>query len=288
MELELLTDMNQGLQAIDFNYEAIKGDLAQKLEKYQGLVVTEDGVKEAKKDRAMLNSLKKALDEKRIATKKQYLAPFEAFECKVKELVSLVDKPVAAIDAQIKAFEQQENEKKETAIKAFFADSVGALEGLVTFGQFFNPRWLNASYKMDDIKAEIATAISHLKDNVQIIKEMGLAFEQEVLNVLFTTLDLAQALKKKTALEEQQARMAAAKIAEEERITKAQVQAQFEAAYVYPPSPAPCPKVPQAAPVAEKECNVCISVYFRESQRGSILMLLQTLDRLGIRYETAE
>lgn len=286
MELELLTDMSQGLQAIDFNYEAIKSDLAQKLEKYQGLVVTEDSIREAKKDRAMLNSLKKALDEKRIATKKQYLAPFEVFETRVKELVSLVDKPVAAIDTQIKAFEQQESEKKEAEIRVFFFNSIGYLNGLVTFAQFFNPRWLNASYKMNDIRAEIAIAISQLNDNVQIIKTMGLAFEQEVLNVLFTTLDLTQAIKKKSALEEQQARMAASKRAEEERIAKAQ--AQYEAACIRPapsaPSTVPCAKPPITAPIVDRECNMCVSINYRES----VLMFLQAMGRKGIGYEIAE
>jgi hypothetical protein len=288
MELEILTDINQGLQVIDFNYEAIKADLTQKLEQYQGLVVTEDGVKEAKKDRAALNGLKKAMDDKRISAKKLYLAPFDAFEAKVKELVSLVDKPVAAIDAQIKAFEQMEAEKKADEIQAFFNESIGDLKELVKFTQFFNPRWLNSGYKMVDIISEITVAISQLQDNVQIIKGMGLTFEQEVLNVLFTTLDLTQALKKKTALEEQQARMEAAKKAEEERIAQARAACNAAPAYYSNTPVTPRPSFPAAPHTADKECNMCISITFRESQRGSVLMLLQAMERHGIKYETAE
>jgi hypothetical protein len=309
MELEISTNINKGLQAIDFNYEAIKSDLTQKLQQYQGLVVTEDGVKEAKKDRATLNNLKKSMDDKRIAAKKLYLAPFDAFEAKVKELVSLVDKPVAAIDAQIKAFEQMEADKKKAEIQTFFDESIGDLKELVTYAQFFNPRWLNSGYKMADIKAEITAAISQLKDNVQIIKELNLVFEQEVLNVLFTTFDLTQALRKKAALEEQQARIAAAKAADEERRARAAEQEKVtwaNGSFVAPSAPTSAPsapppaqypvpshtpytKAPVTAPAVEdRECNMCISITFRESQRGSVLMLLQAIERHGIKYETAE
>lgn len=294
MEFQLLTDMNTGIQAIDFNYEAIKADLSQKLEQYQGLVVTEDGIKEAKKDRAALNNLKKALDEKRIATKKQYLAPFDAFESKVKELISLVDKPVVAIDTQIKEYERRENEKKTAEITQFFDASVGGLKELVSFAQLWNPRWLNDSYKMGEIKAEITAAVCQINDNVQIIKAMGLTYEQEVLNVLFSTLDLTQALKKKAVLEEQQARMEAIKAAQEaaKPVETVGVVGAFKSVPVFVAEPAvPRPSASSLAPVApvqEKEHALLLSIRYRESQRSAINRLLSDLSINGIKFEIAE
>ena len=45
-------------KTIDFNFEELKGQLAESLALYTGLVVTEDGIKGAKEDRAKLNKLR--------------------------------------------------------------------------------------------------------------------------------------------------------------------------------------------------------------------------------------
>ena len=49
-------------KTIDFNFEELKGQLAESLALYTGLVVTEDGIKGAKEDRAKLNKLREALE----------------------------------------------------------------------------------------------------------------------------------------------------------------------------------------------------------------------------------
>ena len=49
-------------KTIDFNFEELKTQLASSLELYTGLVVTEDGIKSAKEDRAKLNKLREALE----------------------------------------------------------------------------------------------------------------------------------------------------------------------------------------------------------------------------------
>ena len=90
-------------KTIDFNFEELKGQLAESLALYTGLVVTEDGIKGAKEDRAKLNKLREALENKRKEVKRECMAPYTDFEAKVKELVGLIDQPIAAIDAQLKA-----------------------------------------------------------------------------------------------------------------------------------------------------------------------------------------
>ncbi len=61
MEFILKTDLNLLPKSIDFNFEEIKTELTGKLEYYNTLVVTEDAIKDAKKDKASLNSLKSAI-----------------------------------------------------------------------------------------------------------------------------------------------------------------------------------------------------------------------------------
>ncbi len=120
-------------KTIDFNFEELKGQLAESLALYTGLVVTEDGIKGAKEDRAKLNKLREALENKRKEVKRECMAPYTDFEAKVKELVGLIDQPIAAIDAQLKEYEEKRRADKRAAILEIYEETVGELRALLPF-----------------------------------------------------------------------------------------------------------------------------------------------------------
>ena len=69
MELKIYNPSEDGfIKAIEWNYDELKAELVKKLEYYKGLVYTEDQIKEAKADRAKLNALTTAIDEKAVLT----------------------------------------------------------------------------------------------------------------------------------------------------------------------------------------------------------------------------
>lgn len=208
MELIMATDLEKSLpQKIDFNYEAIKSELSEKLERYNNLVVTEGSISAAKKDKAALNKLKTALEDRRKDVKKECLRPYEEFEQKIKELVSMIDAPVLAIDGQIKAFDEIKKEEKRADIQGFYTENIGDLASLLPFDKIFDPRWLNATYKIEDAQKEITDRIFKTRNDIGIIKAMNLSGEQQVLDVYLRTLDMSAALSEKARLEEQQKRM---------------------------------------------------------------------------------
>lgn len=208
MELIMTTDLEKSLpKKIDFNYEDIKAELSEKLERYNSLVVTEDSISGAKKDKAALNKLKTALEDRRKAVKKDCLRPYEEFEQKIKELVGMIDAPVLAIDGQIKAFDEIKKAEKRAEIQAFYSDNVGDLAPLLPLDKVFDPRWLNATYKIEDAQKEIADRLFKTRNDIGIIKAMNLSGEQQVLDVYLRTLDMSAALAEKTRLEDQQKRM---------------------------------------------------------------------------------
>lgn len=208
MELIMTTDLEKSLpKKIDFNYEAIKAELSEKLERYNSLVVNEDSISGAKKDKAALNKLKTALEDRRKAVKKDCLRPYEEFEQKIKELVGMIDAPVLAIDGQIKAFVEIKKEEKRADIQGFYADSIGDLAPILPFDKVFDPRWLNATYKIEDAQKEITDRIFKTRNDIGIIKAMNLSGEQQVLDVYLRTLDMSATLAEKTRLEDQQKRM---------------------------------------------------------------------------------
>jgi len=226
MELIMNTDLENYLpKQIDFNYDQLKSELSERLEHYNNLAVTEDGIKDAKKDKASLNKLKTALDDRRKEVKKECLAPYEDFEAKVKELISMVDEPVKAIDKQIKAFDDAKKIEKQVQIKAFYSKNIGELVSLLPFEKIENPRWMNATYKMTDIEKEISDSIFKVKNDIGIIKAMKLGCEQQMFDKYLQTLDMSAAMAEKTRWEDQQKKLKEY----EEAQKKAKAEAEHEA-----------------------------------------------------------
>ena len=105
MELKIYNPQEDGfLKSIDWNFEDLKAEITQKSNEYMNLVYSDDQIKEAKKDRAALNKLISALEAKRMEIKKQVMIPYEDFEKKEKELVSIIRQAVDNIDGQIKGY----------------------------------------------------------------------------------------------------------------------------------------------------------------------------------------
>ena len=111
---------------LTFNYEELKQELIQKAESYASLVYTEDQIKVAKEDRANLNRLKKALNDERLKREKEYMAPFATFKAQITEIISIIDKPCAVIDQQVKAFEERQKAEKKQSIEAYWQEVLQA------------------------------------------------------------------------------------------------------------------------------------------------------------------
>lgn len=173
MELKVL---EKEIGSLTINYEELKKELAVSLEKYKGLVVTEDEITKAKATRASLNKVAKMIDERRKELKKEFLKPYEVVEAQTKELVSMINEVNSTIDEQIKEFERQEKFKKTQEISTLW----NSFEyEKVKFSQIFRDEWLNKTYSMkkieEDMKAFIETVESGLKTIDSLIKDVNVA-----------------------------------------------------------------------------------------------------------------
>ena len=167
--MELKIEEIKALEPIKFNYEELKKWLEEKVKNYKNLVYTDENIGTAKSDRADLNKLKRALNDEKIRVKKTWLTPYSAFETKIKELINIVDVAVENVDTQVKDYEQKfKNEKKEE-IEEFFNENIGDYKELISLEKIFNDKWLNKTYKIDDIKKEIKTLIARTDTHMKIL-----------------------------------------------------------------------------------------------------------------------
>lgn len=159
MELQLKTAEINLPQEIA-NLEALKAELAPKLEYYNNLVVTPDSIKAAKNDKANLNKLRTAIEDQRKAAKRQYLEPYNILEAQCKEVTALIDAPIEAIDKQLKVFDEIEKNEKFTELNAAFAE-LNAPDW-IDINDVLNPKWENKTQKVDALKTEMKANIDKL------------------------------------------------------------------------------------------------------------------------------
>ncbi len=263
------------VQAIEFNHEEIKAELAIQLKKYDNLVYSESSIKAAKTDRATLNKFKDAIENRRKEIKKACLKPYEDFESKVKEIVAMIDKPIMAIDTQVKTFEQMKKDEKLDGIKQVYVDRVGDLAQLVPFDKIYNARWLNATYKGTDIEQEIIDLFTKVDNDLRVIDELHSDYDLQIKHAYLKNFDLTVALQEKNRLEEQAAKMAEYKrIEAEKRAIK--------------PTPAPESKPTPAVELTQSEPQKAPTVYEMDFRvwgtKEQIMALRQYLQDNGIKY----
>lgn len=229
---------------ITFNFEELKQELEEKAGFYTNLVYTDEQIKEAKADKASMNKLKKALNDERIRMEKEYMKPFTEFKAQVNEIIGIIDKPVNAIDTQIKAYEDKCRQDKQVAIEQYFAE-IEKPEWL-TLRVITDPKWLNASVTLKSVKAAIDEKVQQIIKDMEMLSKIP-EFGFEATEVYKTTLNvnkafdeanrMAEIARRKREREEAErlaAEKAAAEAAEKAALEATQVENEPEQAEVEP------------------------------------------------------
>lgn len=208
LEFVMQTDLATALPAVlEFNFEDLKKALAERMELYRGLVVTEDGIKAAKQDRADLNKLREAIEAKRKEVKKACMAPYTEFEGRVKELVQLVDAPIAAIDGQLKEYEEKRRAEKRAEIAAIYEETVGELKGILPFDRLWRDEWYNTAWSMKKIREAIVAAEGKTASDLEVLSTVESEFAEAVRLKYLEALDLNAALAERARLQERAAKL---------------------------------------------------------------------------------
>ena len=154
------------LPVLAFNFEQLKTWAAGVAEKYSDLIVTEDGVADAKRDMAEINKAKAAIDTARKEAVRQVSEPIRAFESQIKEVCGIFDAAYAKLADQVKGFEESRREEKRIEVEALVTKLIAA-----SFSEGSGPeipidsRWLNKTVGLKQIESEVAFLIQrHIEE----------------------------------------------------------------------------------------------------------------------------
>lgn len=172
LELKILSPSEEGfVKAIIWNHEEIAAAVAEKMSYYKGLVYSDDQIIEAKKDRAALNKFVAALKAKDREIKKLCLQPYEEFHEKMLQIIAQVEEPAALIDNQVKEYEESQKAAKLEEIKKLF--EAKGFQPWVTLDRILNSAWLNKSYSLKKVDADLTTIQHGIGEDILIINQMG-------------------------------------------------------------------------------------------------------------------
>lgn len=195
----------------------------EKVSKYENLVYTEENIKDLKKDISDLNKQRKAINDKKISIKKQYMEPYAEFENDVKDVLAIFDEGVQNLKAQQEEYETYRKQNKKKELIEFFDSICSGTEEILTFDKVFDPRYLNVTVSMKKAKEDIESkvkivrsdleTIENLEDDVRYIAKS--AYEKTMsMSIAMSEITKYRAMKKKE--EDEKARREAEKKAEEQ------------------------------------------------------------------------
>lgn len=163
----------------------------------------------AKKDRAELNTSKKTLGSTRLEIMKRAMKRFKIddFETRCKKVEKDIDAAALALDAIVKAKEEEEKRVKRAQIEEFWKCQNF---DLIPLDKVFDQKWLNKTAKNKDIFEEIEKKIAVIYDGIKTLE--GIGIDADSLSILkpfyLETLDIGRAVQQWNTIKENRARLA--------------------------------------------------------------------------------
>jgi len=173
------------------NKQALDALINEVATKYDGQIVTEDTLKEAKSSRAELNKYAKELDRKRIDKKKEYMKPVEDFEKEVKGYVATLKKQVAMLDEGIQYFKDKQLEERKAKVQEMITE-VAEANAVDPATVELQNSWLLKSATKAKTMSEIVEAVQKQKrinKDIEMITEYCAKFNLPTTRYVETARD---------------------------------------------------------------------------------------------------
>lgn len=207
---EISVNVKQEPGKVTWNFEEIKTNLEAALAEYTSMVYDDDSIKSAKTDVATLRALAKTIEDRRKEVKEKCLEPYGVIEKQAKELVALIDKPIAAINTQVQDYEKRRKEKARAEIDAYWKQKVVSLPECIwgkAHEHIYDSRWENATATKKSWKEGIDNGIQLIAGDIETIKSFASKYENDMLQVFYKSLTLQDAIRKMNELNAQEQRI---------------------------------------------------------------------------------
>lgn len=196
---ELHVEVQQTPGSVTWNYEELKTSVTKALKIYKTTVYDDTNIGTAKKDRAMLNKLSKSVDDRKKEIKKKCLEPYALIETQAKELMAIIQEPIAVIDEQLEAYEKARRQRAKAAIMEYMNKAFEEIDPDIAERakkDLYDTKWENASAKKSEWKAAIDNGVQAVRSDLQIIEGIEEEFRPFARDAYMLNLRLSDAMAK--------------------------------------------------------------------------------------------
>ncbi len=191
---------NLTLGELTTNALKIKEEIKNKLEDYKAENYDITTIDKAKEDKAMLNRTAKKLNDERIKLEKEFMKPFDEFKTVVKDITEMIKDSSSKIDEIVKEVENKDKEEKKRAILVIFESEVKELKGVLKFEKVFDERYLNKTFKIEDVEKDLISKLDQIRNDLITISELHSKYEIELKNDYLNNFDLGMVIRKNSEL----------------------------------------------------------------------------------------
>lgn len=211
-ELQINVELNSG--SIITNTDELKEQLAVKMAEYENAVFTEESKQIAKAELASLRRLREAVEKRRKEIKAQCMIPYNNFEKEVKELTTIIDKPIQIIDKQLKEMEEVRIQKRRMDVGTLYAEVVEEFSEYLPLKDIYDKKWDLAGTTLKKIREDLEQLVAKVLSEITILSNNPSDVKDEAIAMYKKDRDLSKAL---TYINTYEANKARALKAEEER-----------------------------------------------------------------------
>ena len=195
---------------ITANFDKLHEFVAARVAVYKNMVVTEETVKNAAADRAMLRKLRDRIDQNRKEIKAECLRPADEFAEGIKPTITEIDAAIANIDEQVKKWEALEVQNKLGGLREFFNEkNTGPGAEIADFDKIAaaNPKWKNKGYEVKTAQNDIMSALANIDRGMTALRGQGYpdSCRAAMIEKFSENYDLASALNVYTQIQRREA-----------------------------------------------------------------------------------
>lgn len=172
------------LPVIHVNFEEVKQALQQTIDKYKGLVVTEEELQLCKSDQKELAKIRNNIDNYRKEKKKELSKPITVFENQCKELITMIEKAEKPIKDGIKVFDDKRREEKRLKALEAIREAIELYKLNSKYASRLNilDKYLNLSGSLKSVKDDIEQRCFLLVEEQAKEEELIQAIQQTIEN----------------------------------------------------------------------------------------------------------
>ena len=228
LEISIVENDNQVDQLFELNAEIVAGSLTSNAKELKEKIENElknysvdkyiENPDIAKSDKALLNKVKEAVASKRKEITNAWNQPLDEFLDEMKSLEKSISNASDKINEIVKEAENKEKTEKRNWIENYWK----TLDfNIVSLDKIFNPKWLNKTYKNNQIMLDCENLIEKITTELTTINSMADEDKEILKSFYIDTLDLNATLKKGNQLKENREKLKAVecvKILEETKL----------------------------------------------------------------------